>query len=274
MVADALRWKSGMINFPGAFTQFLLKLKPLVWRRGPLFALLGALLLVLGGKFIYDYISEPSPKITLSTPKENEVVLNDDLYLRGTVTPLGSKVLVNGQDVSLNGDGTFTAILKVQEGENILRVTAEKKGKKAELLRLVNRNLSEEEVRLKQEKEDKEKAEVQSKITSQNQEIAQVQAAYTQRDVKKVRVIGHTIKEDFGVKRVVGEVVNDTDQPAYWVKVTATLFDKDGRTLETKIAFVTSFDKFLKPAEAAPFETQSIDKTFDRYQLEVTWEKQ
>jgi len=266
--------KMQLKSFKDLLFQFLGQLKFRLWRRRVVVFVLGVSLFLLGGKFLYGYFNEPLPTITIHAPQENQEILSDDLYLRGGVSPLGSKVLVNGQSVSLNGDGTFTAILKIKEGQNTLLVTAEKRGKKAELLRLVRRELSPEEERARQEAEAKEAAETRAKIASQNQEIAQVQGAYAQREVQKVRVIEHELKDEYGLKRVVGKVVNDTDGPAYWVKVTATFLDPQGRAVDTKIAFAASFEKFLKPQEAAPFETQSIENDFDHYQLEVTWEKE
>lgn len=230
--------------------------------------------LLLIGWASYSYWQSPLPTLTLNAPKENEDVFTDTLYLRGTVSPLGSKVLVNNQSVSLNGDGSFTAILKIKEGENTLRLTAKNRSKSAEVLRLVQRKLTPEEQRAKQEAEAKETADARAKILSQNQEIAQVQAAYSQKEAKKVRVAEQELKTDHGLKRVVGKIVNDTDGAAYWVKVTATFLDQAGRPLETKMAFVTSFEKFLKPQETAQFETQSAEKDFDHYQLDVTWEKE
>lgn len=245
-----------------------------LWRSRVIIFLSGAILLFFLGRFAVNYLKTPQPTISLLVPKENEVVSTDDLYVRGLVLPLGSKVTVNDQSVSLNGDGTFTTILKIQEGQNVLRVTAERRGKRAEVLRLVRRDLTAEEKQAKGEAQAKEEAEARAQILSKDQEIAQVQGVYTQREVKKVRVIEQALKDDFGLKRVVGRVVNDTEGPAFWVKVTASFLDKQGGKLEEKIAFVTSFEKFLKPGEEASFETQSIEKPFDHYQVDVTWEKE
>lgn len=263
-----------MRNYLLSSLTFLNQIRPRVLKVKFIALLLSLILIYFGGKYFLDYLHEPLPKITLHTPKENEEVTTSDLYIRGLVSPLGSKVLVNGQNVSLNGDGTFTAIVKVKEGENTLLVIAEKRGKKAEFLRLVRRSLSPEEAKQKQEAEAKELAEARARVLSQDQETSQVQAAYTQREVKKVRVTSHELKGEYGLKRVVGKVVNDTDYPTYWVKVTTNFLDPQGQTVDSKIAFVTSFEKFLKPGEEATFETQTMDKEFDRYQLEVTWEKE
>ena len=254
--------------------QLLAKLRPQTFHPRGTILFAAVLVIFMVGKLSYGYLNAPLPTISLQNPGENEEVFADDLYVRGTVTPLGSKVLVNEEGVSLNGDGTFTAVLKIREGQNTIRVAAEKDGKTSEFLRLVKRSLSPEEARLRQEVADKAKAEAQAKLASQNQEIAQVQAAYTQREAKTVRVIEHKAEDSYGIKRVTGKVVNDSDGSAYWVKVTANFLDREGKTVDTKLAFVTSFDKFLKPAEAATFETQTIDKEFDHYQLEVSWEKE
>lgn len=244
------------------------------WRPRRIFLLLGIIALFLLGQAASGYFSGPIPTITLLVPKENETVFNDELYIRGIAAPLGSKVMINSQPVSLNGDGTFTAIVKIQEGQNVIRVNAQKGRKQAEFLRLVKRELTEEERRSRQEAQAKDEAEAKAKILSKNQEISQVQSAYTQREAQKVRVIEHALKEEYGIKRIIGKLVNDTDKPAYWVKVTTSLLDKQGGKVEEKLAFVTSFDKFLKPGEEAAFETQSIEKEFDHYQLDVTWEKE
>lgn len=263
------------------FSQIVAKFRPHddfsgqpLWPKKLIFSLLGILALLAVGKFADNYFNGPVPTIALATPKENEAVLTDDLYVRGSVFPAGSRVLINGQNVSLNGDGTFTAVLKVKEGQNILQVTAQTGRKKAEFLRLVRRDLTEEEKRLRQEAKVKEEAEAKARILSKDQEIAQVQAAYTQKEAQRVRVTEQAIKEEAGLKRIIGKVVNDTDARAFWVKVTASLLDPAGAKVEEKIAFITSFEKFLKPGEEASFETQTIEKPFDHYQVEVTWEKE
>ncbi|MDP3998727.1 MAG: FxLYD domain-containing protein [bacterium] len=253
---------------------FLAKLRPQAFHPRVTIFFAVALVIFMAGKLAYGYLNAPLPTISLQNPGENEEVFSDDLYIRGMVAPPGSKVLVNEEGVSLNGDGTFTAVLKIREGQNTIRVAAEKNGRKSEFLRLVKRSLSPDEARLRQEVESKAKAEAQTKLASQNQEIAQVQAAYTQREAKTVRVIEHKAEDSYGIKRVVGKVVNDSDGPAYWIKVTANFLDREGKTVDAKIAFVTSFDKFLKPGEISPFETQTVDKEFDHYQLEVSWEKE
>lgn len=255
------------------FLRLLERGKPF-WHRKPFLLLLGLATLLFLGKSVFDYFNGPVPTITLSVPKENEAVFYNELYVRGMVLPLGSKVLINDQPVSLNGDGTFTAVIRIQEGQNVLLVKAQKSTKTAEFLRLVKRELTEEEKRLQQEAKAKEEAEAKTKALSKDQEIAQVQAAYTQREAKKVRVIEHAVAEEAGFRRIIGKLVNDTDKPAYWVKVTAALLDGQGNKVEEKLAFVTSFDKFLKPGEEAAFETQAIEKEFDHYQLDVSWEKE
>lgn len=270
-----------MEKIKASFSQILAKLKlHLVFQKKPLWhgGILAYLIIVIAVlfsiRYVNAYLNITTPTISLVVPKENDVAYNNDLYIRGVVLPSGSKVLINGQPVSLNGDGTFTAVVKISEGQNVLKVAAENGRKHAEFLRLIRRELSEDEKRIKQEADAKEAAELKAKTLSKDQEIAQVQAAYTQREAKKVRVIEHALKEERGIKRVIGKLVNDTDNPAYWVKVTAAFLDKQGGKIEEKLAFVTSFDKFLKPGEEAPFETQASEKTFDHYQLDVSWEKE
>src|SRR5690606_15238523 len=68
----------------------------------------------------------PYFQLTLSEPEDGLVTNRDAVQVSGTVSdPAGVAALtVNGQPVPVDGDGRFTARIPLDEGENVITVTA------------------------------------------------------------------------------------------------------------------------------------------------------
>ena len=88
----------------------------------------------------------------------------------------------------------------------------------------------------------------------------------------KVEVASHSVKStDYGFKYIVGEVINKGDNDASFVKVTATLYDKNETVVDTSFTYAgDTASTALQPQAKAPFKI-SVDSTFDHYKLDVTW---
>jgi len=233
--------------------------------------------LVFPGVSLWKFYLGPGPLITVFSPLENSEVFGEKILVKGRVSPWTSKIEVNNQPVSLNGDGSFASVVKILPGENIIKIVAQKFGKKSEVLLMVRRNLTPEEKRAEEEAKAKKEEEEKVKAASIDQEIANIESLYqtaTESLKKGVRIITSSIEEEGERKRIIGEVLNDTEKPVSWVKITATFFGRKGEIVDTKIGFAVFKDKILLPKEIASFKTQSIQVPFEYYRLETSWEEE
>jgi hypothetical protein len=93
-------------------------------------------------------------------------------------------------------------------------------------------------------------------------------------DNSKVEVKSETLKQDSGYAKIVGEVINNTQNPVEYVKVTATFYDKDKKVIGTSFTYTgdTSSTQ-LKPGDTTPFDISSYPDKFipDSYKLDVSW---
>lgn len=235
------------------------------------------LILFLSAKYFFAQ----SPKITLEQPEENFANKSQKLFVKGKVTPGSSVITINNQPVSLNGDGSFTAVVEVPVGESVLKVEAVNKfnhQKRAQVLRLVSRVLTDGEVKEEEENTLKKKraaadraAELERTV---NDLLAAKNAAKSNQGGKgNLKIMNNRIKEDFGFYSVVGEVTNIGSADVSWVMITANFSDKEGKTIDTKNGFATSSSQVIKPGETIEFEIQPTTKAFENYSLNLSWEE-
>ncbi len=220
----------------------------------------------------YGYIESPGPTITIITPEDGAAVEGSKLFVKGSVAPAGASVFVNGKEVARNGDGTFTAIVNIPTGKTILMVDANYRGKKSSLQQLVERQLTDAE-RAKKDSERK-LAEIKAKqeVINTDQRIEEILGAYSATvEPKSVRVLSHELKTQAGLKRVVGEVMNGVPEEVFWVRVTASFYDKEDNVVDTKVGFAEEFDKSIGPFDIGKFETASTGKEFSYYKVSVDW---
>ncbi|MDP3888424.1 MAG: FxLYD domain-containing protein [bacterium] len=222
---------------------------------------------------IGSFLAVKPPTITLDLPVVGFTNSGEKVYVSGRVSPAASKVKVNNQMVLLNGDGSFTAIVPIPVGESILDVEAVNWGKKAKIVRLVNRELTQAEIAAKQEEEAAKKKEAAEKMAGIDKTVNDLLAARNANTEKKnvVKVLNSQVQEEAGFSNVAGEVVNQGEQEVGWVMITVTFLDQAGGVVDKKFGFATEFGQVLKPNQSAKFETQATTKTFDHYSLEVSW---
>lgn len=223
---------------------------------------------------VYIYLSAPAPTISITTPADGQAVTGETLFISGKVLPVGSRVSVNGMGVSENGDGTFTAVVTIPEGKSTITVLADYRGKKAEAVQLVTRELTDEEKKSREDERKKAQRKDREEILGVDQKIEELLVAYNNKTGPYiVRILDHKLKEKAGYKTVMGSVLNGTKEDVYWVKITATFYDDADNPVDTKFGFAVSLDEFLRSGETASFETQFTSKEFTYYKLAVDWKK-
>ena len=87
-----------------------------------------------------------------------------------------------------------------------------------------------------------------------------------------VRIFNNQVQDELGFYSVTGEVMNQSGQNVSWVMITATFYDANGQTVDTKYGFATDFNQVIEPGELADFTTQTTKKDFDHYSLDLSWE--
>lgn len=223
-----------------------------------------------------SFVLAKPPEITLEQPPVGFINQGEKLFVIGRVIPPGSRVTVNGNGVSLNGDGSFTAVVPIPVGESILKVEAVSKRKKAQVLRMASRTLTEAEQQTQEERQAEKRKEAMDEAAAIDRKVKDLLAAKGANAGQKqgiLRVLNSQINQQSGFSSVVGEVFNQGEAEVSWVMITARFYDPAGREIDTKYGFATDFGEVIKPGQIAKFETQATQKEFDHYSLEVSWEE-
>jgi hypothetical protein len=92
-------------------------------------------------------------------------------------------------------------------------------------------------------------------------------------EIGKVEVKSHKKTTEYGYSAIVGEVMNNTQRPASFVKVTATYYDKNNEVAGTDFTYAGDTGSTpLQIGSTTPFKIVDTNKTvFDSYKLDVTW---
>lgn len=214
-------------------------------------------------------ITTQAPIISLEEPAPKAQVQASRVFVRGKVTPVGSRVTVNGKQVALNGDGSFTAISDLLVGENVLEIRANYLFKKAEILRMVVRELTDEERQTKLEEEERRRA-----LSEIEKEATGILAAQATNEDAAIRITTNSLVKEGGYTKVVGEVSNFGETDVSFVQVKAAFISEKGEVLDTKTGLATDFGEVLEPGREAKFETMPTKTDFYHYQLTVEWEEE
>lgn len=236
-------------------------------------------LLVLSLRMGLGIILGKSPEIFLDQPNTDFTNKGEKLFVNGKVFPKNSLVKVNGSEASLNGDGSFTALVSIPLGKSTVKVEAFNNlslRKKAQVLRLVSRVLTEEEIKAEEESEAKKKREAIDKVAQLEKTVNDLLAVKNAASEKKqnlLKILNSHLNEQAGFFSVVGEVVNLGKESASWVMITANFFNEGGNVVDTKYGFATDFGQVIKSGQFSSFETQPTTKPFHHYSLALSWEE-
>ena len=92
--------------------------------------------------------------------------------------------------------------------------------------------------------------------------------------VGKVEVKSQTKRVEYGYPKIVGEVVNNTDKPVTFVKVTATYYDAQEKVVGTDFTYAgdTASTPLITNA-TTPFEVTHLGPLdYETYKLDVIWQ--
>jgi DNA-binding XRE family transcriptional regulator len=108
-----------------------------IWTPAHTIVAAGIILAILAGFFYYSrsFLLDGAPVLRLSSPKEGEVVVGQEIVVQGRVRR-GDVVAVNGEKILLEENGSFETTVDCQQGENLLLIeAANPKGEQEQLTR-------------------------------------------------------------------------------------------------------------------------------------------
>jgi hypothetical protein len=246
---------------------------------------LGITIITILGVIAYrsasGFLFAAPPVISITSPQINQEVTGKQLYIQGKVTPTQSQVLVNGEEVYSNGDGSFSQVVDITEGKNIIKVTAENYGKKADVVQMVTRNLSPEEIAAKQlEKQKKEaqiKEEAEKIAQKENAEKNVLGAEATpqppsQEEFNQENIISKQVVKVAQGNVITGKYQNKSGRTIRWVKLVAKIKDESGQVIDTKDSFITQSTQLLAPLAEVTYTVPITTEKFTDFELTTSYE--
>jgi hypothetical protein len=183
----------------------------------------------------------PKPKLAVSSPSESTTVTSDTFAVKGKVMPSNSEVSVNGEDVTLDDDGSFDALLNLNIGENEIKITAANGSKQAEYSRVVTRKLSEKEIAAKKAAEEaaaKKAAKEAAKNAAIGDTVRVGDAEWTVTNARRAKVLRQKGFGSFGDAKqgnfvIVGfTFTNQSNEAVTLDTISLPLHDSQGRVYE------------------------------------------
>jgi hypothetical protein len=251
---------------------------------------LGITIITVMGLIAYQSISgflfAKPPTIQVTSPQLNAEVSGKQIQIQGKVVPAESRVLINGHDVYSNGDGTFTQIVDVTEGKNILKVTAEYYRKSSSVVQMVTRILTQDEIAAKQQMKEKQEAEIKKeaeKIALAAKENEAVLSAATtpeptpsppptETEFNQENIKTQEVKSTPDGKIITGKYMNKTGRTIRWVKLVANVKNEEGSLIETKEAYVTNSTQSLAPLAEVGYTVPISTQEYSSYELTTSYE--
>ncbi|MDQ3098806.1 MAG: FxLYD domain-containing protein [bacterium] len=262
-------------------------------------AMLGSSLIlvttVVSLRLFGGYVNSPRPTIYITSPKAEIQVTDSKVLVQGKVSPQESLVTVNGQTVVANGDGTFSQIVNLTAGVNVLKFEAAHYGKKSGTIHTATRTLTEEEkaeqmaTLLKEEQKVKKGAEeIATKLTAVDVLGAKTQPSSSATPIEptpspqsgienyiapqKDMILTSNEVPNGKEKIINGMFKNTTPQTLRWVKIKAGFKDSNGEVIDTKIGAVTQVDQHLAPGAEMEYTIPGTTSTYTDFQLSVAYE--
>lgn len=214
--------------------------------------------------------SIPSPTITITTPTEKSLITDQQVFVRGKVTPNSSKVTINNNaHIAKNGNGEFTAMIDIPIGKSILRVNSSFHGKESSLIFPIERKRTPEEQMAYQQKLARDKALEDQKVMGlKNQVVDKISRL---QDVQKSIIVADQQVATIGAQRkIMGTIQNSGGSNAYAVKVIVTFFDINRSIVDLQEMKIVEGSTPMSPGQTVPFTTVPNTRAFTSYDVTVT----
>lgn len=240
------------------------------------------------------YINSPRPTIYITSPSLDSQILDKKILVKGRVIPAESQVTVNGDKVESNGDGTFSQIVNLSAGINVLKFEAVHYGKKSGVIQTATRVLTDEEKAEQTAALLKEQAKVNESAT----QIAQVQAtpdvlgaqapsadptpatssSTLENSLESFRlpspgmIVTKTETPSGNDIIISGIFKNTTEKTLRWLKIKGEYKDSSGKLLDSKIGAITKIDQHLAPGAQVEYAIPSSSVPYKTCEISVAYE--
>ncbi len=238
------------------------------------------------------YINAPRPTIYITSPKADVELTDKQVLIKGRVFPGDSVVTVNGQNVVANGDGTFSQVVNLSAGMNILKFEATFYGRKSGVVQTATRTLTEEEkaeqtiALLKEQNKVKSTADqlallqkpsivLGAETTPSPQatsSASSVDSAEQYQDPAKEMIQSQSEVKNGKENIITGQFKNTTDKTLRWVKIRVEYINTSGTTVDTKVGAITRVDEHLAPGTMVEYTIPASTTTYSTYRLTVAYE--
>lgn len=212
-------------------------------------------------------VEAKTPAITVYAPARNAETTESTTNIVGKVVPADSKVLINGETVTINDKGTFSYQMPLVAGENRYSIKARYLWKTAEYSHQISLINSLEREQLAQAS--KQQVPVP---TSANVLGKQKLTEEEERELKKSMIIDieEVRKGESTILR--GRLKNKTGATIGWVKLTANFKNASGEIVDTQVGFITNVDQYLAPEALMPFVLPITKAEYSFYEIEMEYE--
>lgn len=238
------------------------------------------------------YINAPRPTIYITSPKADAELTDKQVLVKGRVFPGDSVVTVNGQNVVANGDGTFSQVVNLSAGMNVLKFEATFYGRKSGAIQTAMRTLTEEEkaeqtaALLKEQNKVKSAADqlallqkppdvLAAETTPPPQATSSASSADSAEQYKeplKDMIQSQSIVRNGEENIITGQFKNATDKTLRWVKIRAEYIDTSGTVVDTKVGAITRVDEHLAPGTMVEYTIPASTTAYSTYRITVAYE--
>jgi len=229
-------------------------------------ALLGSAILL--GIFIIMAIKSARPVIVVNNPANNAIVAEEKVSIMGSVTPYTQYVYINKKKAAVNGNGQFSHVVDLKEGDNVVGISAFRFFKTARTTILVKKTAVNNVIKDKYTQQ----AEL-DKVEGMIDGITDINAVIRQsQENKEVRIVENNLVKEEGLAYVIGKVFNFGEHRVKKLILEATFKNEGGNVVDTERTPVLAEEQILEPGQEAEFKSLPTDAEFAGYALDLTWE--
>ncbi len=207
-----------------------------------------------------------APVIAVFAPTEQTMISDQQVFVKGKVTPADAEVTINNTGVAKNGNGEFTAMVTIPVGKSLLTFKSSFQGKLSSMILPVERKRTPEEQLAYEQKQARDKALEDQKVMGLKDEVEN-RVNSLQNAQPTITITSQQVATIGAQRRITGQVKNASNTPAYDVRVIATFFDSAHAVVDIKDGQVT--DGPMQPGQTLSYTTTPTAKYFTTYELSV-----